>query len=132
SREPWKTFYDKATQMHIDTDKGMYQLISVFVGASLLVLSWVVGSSRAQSVTADEIAIIGSLAITLVGIATLLKHRLRHYNKLREIYLRSLEKRLCGGADTKSGPHTFIGAVSARAWSLSFHEAIDLYYFVYV
>lgn len=125
-QEPWKTFYDKATQMHIDTDKGMYQLITVFTGASLLVLSWVVGSSRVQSVTVDEIAVIGSLAVTLVGIATILKHRLRHYNKLREAYLRRLET-LSGS----TGPHTFIDAVSTRGLSLSFHEAIDSYYFIY-
>jgi hypothetical protein len=28
--EPWKMLYDKATQMHIETDKGMYQIVTIF------------------------------------------------------------------------------------------------------
>ena len=105
--EPWKTLYDKATQMHIDTDKGMYQLITVFVPASLLVLSWVVANTRPELITRDHVIVIGSLAVVLVGIATLLKHRLRHYNKLREVYLRGLERRLCDKQCRRRAPHLF-------------------------
>jgi hypothetical protein len=136
--EPWKTFYDKTVQWHIDTDKGMYQLITVFVGASLLVLGWAVGGSRKDPITADEIAVLGSLAVVLVGLATLLKHRLRYYNKLREIYLRALEMRFCGADRTESGPQGFMKKMAATTpvhWTSkiapNFHEAIDLYYFVH-
>jgi hypothetical protein len=132
--EPWKMLYDKATQMHIETDKGMYQIVTVFVGASLIVLSWVVGV-RSDQISPDLIAIVGSLAVVLVGIATLLKHRLRHYNKLREVYLRELEKRLCGSLESTAGLHTFMATASrppsTSGSAVSFHEAIDIYFFIY-
>lgn len=132
--EPWKTLYDNATQMHIETDKGMYQIVTVFVGASLLVLGWVVGA-RTDQISPDLIAIVGSLAVVLVGIATLLKHRLRYYNKLREVYLRVLERRLCGSLESTAGLHSFMAAASkvpsTRRSAVSFHEAIDIYFVIY-
>jgi hypothetical protein len=90
----------------------------------------------------------------LVGVATLLKHRLRYYNKLREIYLRRLEEKLCGGVthltnkpeNTREtdrhplkskpplqGPQGFMESGAPPAWfEASFHEVIDIYYFVYL
>ena len=130
--DSWR-LYEKATQMHIDTDKGMYQLIAVFVPASLLVLGLAVPGSAPSSIPPDYVVIEGSLSIVLVGLATLLKHRLRHYNKLREIYLRRLEVQLTG-ADSRAGLHTFIQAATRLTFGRapSFHEAIDIYYFIYV
>jgi hypothetical protein len=145
-----KSLYEKAIQMHIDTDKGMYQLITVFVGASVLVMGWVVASPI--GVRPNQVQVIGSMAVFLVGTATLLKHRLRAYNKLREIYLRYLEDQLGGksgdvpGGTSKQHPlglHTFMRdalkqggsseAKGEREWlKLSFHEVMDLYYFIYL
>lgn len=125
------TLYDKTIQMHIETDSGMYQLISIFVGASVLILGWVLASSKPDAITRDSIMTVGSLAVVLVGVATLLKHRLRYYNKVREIYLRRLEAVLLKGQLPKDqwGLHNFVKKF-ADPGDVSFHEVIDIYYFV--
>lgn len=127
----WGTLYERAIQMHIDTDKGMFQLITVFVGASLLILGWVVANPKPEALSSDHVLVVGSLAVVLVGIATLLKHRLRHYNKLREIYLRRLEQQL---RQPDIGLHTFMKKATnpLKGLNVSFHEAIDIYYFIYL
>jgi hypothetical protein len=140
-KEYWRVLYERSIQMHIDTDKGMFQLITVFVTASVLVLGWVVANPKPELMKGDLVLVVGSLAVVLVGTATLLKHRLRHYNKLREIYLRGLERQIDKWA-SPFGLHTFMQASERtpkeasehkmKKLRLSFHEAIDLYYFIYL
>lgn len=133
-KELIKFFYEKTIDMHIGTDKGMYQIIAIFVPASLLVLGWVLSKNVCKKLSVEETVTIGSLAIVLVGIATLIKHRLRYYNKIREVYLRRIEHILLQENDLleKEGLHIFMENKDKTSWLLSFHFIIDFYYFTYL
>jgi hypothetical protein len=143
--------YDKTVQMHVETDKGMYQIVGIFVPASLLILGWAV----TQHLGPDLLLLVGSIAVVLVGVATLMKHRLRWYNKIREIYCRKIEAQLLAASRDEESPrdmlndfaskdvtwglHTFMQRAASRkescfqkATKISFHEAVDAYFFVYI
>lgn len=134
AQELIKLFYEKATNMHIDTDKGMYQIIGIFVPASLLVLGWALSKKAGEELSIEATITIGSLAVVLVGVATIIKHRLRYYNKMREIYMRWAEKILLhnkGLAEGK-GMHCFMKNKDKSSCFVSFHFAIDFYYFAHL
>jgi len=133
-KELIKLFYEKAIDMHIGTDKGMYQIIAIFVPASLLVLGWVLSKNMYEKLSIGATVTIGSLAVVLVGIATLIKHRLRYYNKLREVYLRRIEHILLQENESlhDEGLHIFMKNKDKSRWFLSFHFIIDLYYFIHL
>lgn len=126
------TLYDKTTQMHVESDRGMYQIIGIFVPASLFVLGWVLSNPKNNQVTSEPTVIIGSMAMVLVGVATLIKHRLRYYNKIREIYLRKLESHLLNKEPDKNpGLHNFMKN-SYSPTGISFHEVVDIYFFLHM
>ena len=132
-KELLKLFYEKAIDMHIATDKGMYQIIGIFVPASLLVLGWVLSKNVSKKLSIEATLIIGSLAVVLVGIATLIKHRLRYYNKIREVYLWRIEHILLQKNKSldREGLHIFMKNKDKNRF-LTFHFVIDLYYFIHL
>lgn len=133
-KEVIKLSYEKAIDMHTQTDRGMFQIISIFVPASLVVLGWVLSKKSGYKLSSEATLIVGSIAIVLVGVATLIKHRLRYYNKIRENYMRNLERVLFkeDSEIKKFGIHNYFKENCSTHFLLSFHIVVDIYYFVYL
>lgn len=134
TKEVVKLFYEKAISMHTETDNRVFQIISIFVPASLLVIGWILSKKKEAILPSEATLIIGSIAVVLVGVATLIKHRLRYYNKIREIYLRKLEKVLLPEPMDyeEYGLHNYVKKKCKTRFFTSFHVVVDLYYFVYL
>jgi len=128
--------YTAATQLHIETDRAMWQIVAIYVPVSVLIMGWVVSSMNVIKETSVIIA--ASSAIVLVGIATLFKHRLRSYNKVREAYLRRLENVLMGSepAGNQWGLHHVMlknfNSSACHKSLLSIHCVVDLYFFLHI
>ena len=133
-KEAVKLSYEKAIDMHTQTDHGMFQIISIFVPASLVVLGWVLSKKSGDELSFEATLFVGSIAIVLVGVATLIKHRLRYYNKIRENYMRDLEITLFQKETEaeKIGLHNYVGKNCHTPFLSSFHHVVDIYYFVYL
>ena len=67
-----KTLYSATTSLYVEVDRKIWQIATIFLAASLGVIGWVVVNLKDLSPTV--VAIVGYASITLVGIATVLKH----------------------------------------------------------
>ena len=128
--------YQAANSLYIEVDREIWQISTIFIAASLLLMGWVVTSF--DNIDFYLSVVLGCASIILVGLATLFKHRLRAFNLFHISYMRRLEQ---AGAGTEEG---------AQIWGLhylrkrmktkgdilktatSIHGVMDIYFFLFI
>ncbi len=117
--------------MFADTDKAMWQIVSVFLPGSLLLMGWAVTT---KNLPEWAFVMLGSASILLAGTGALLKLRLRSMNVLQLRHLQRLERVLLGTADADGwGVHQ----VRIPLWAhglgqvISLHGVILIYFLLF-
>jgi hypothetical protein len=120
--EEWiRSAYAATISLYIEVDREIWQISTIFMASSTLVMGWVV--TNFDKLSADMVLVIGCASIMLVGMATLLKHRLRMFNLVHiesnleaANYWGVCHIRNC----LRAGSHPV-------RWATSIHGLIDIY-----
>ena len=130
-----KTAYDSTIDHWIETDREIWQIATIFLSASLLILGWVVVNFG--TVELEVLTIAGTASVALVGVSTLDKHRMGRFNLLHARYLRRLERAFMQD-DTAAaywGLHHVRLRLKTRrnilSWATSLHGLSDIYFFLF-
>lgn len=136
-----RSAYTATTSLYIEVDREIWQIGTIFMASSALLMGWVV--TNFNELKPEMVLLIGCASIMLVGMATLFKHRLRRFNLVHIESLRRLERAAVNGnrdaADywgvhhmrsslrtDKAGPATTsVRRLMRRATSI--HGLIDIY-----
>lgn len=137
SDEWLKTSYNATTSLFIETDREIWQIATIFLSASLLIMGWVV--TNLDKLDISVVIVAGCASVLLVGIATLFKHRLRLFNLVHSAYLRRLENAIMKTQDMAEywGPHHLRNNVLSTKdkglcpWLLSIHGIMDIYFVLF-
>ena len=136
--EEWiRTAYQTTTSLYVEVDREIWQISTIFLSASLLLMGWVV--TRFSDVNLCLTLIIGCASIVLVGVATLFKLRLRAFNLVHLSYLRRLERTIAGSEANASfwGLHYLrrSSMMSKNIFSrtvTSIHGVMYIYFFLFL
>jgi hypothetical protein len=131
--EEWiRSAYAATISLYIEVDREIWQISTIFMASSTLVMGWVV--TNFDKLSADMVLVIGCASIMLVGMATLLKHRLRMFNLVHIESLKRLELAAVGGnleAANYWGVCHIRNCLRAGShpvrWATSIHGLIDIY-----
>jgi len=124
--------YTATVSLYIEVDREIWQISTIFMASSTLVMGWVV--TNFDKLSAQMVLVIGCASIMLVGMATLLKRRLRMFNLVHIESLKRLEQAAVGGnldAANYWGVHHLRSSLRAGSdparWVTSIHGLIDIY-----
>jgi uncharacterized membrane protein (DUF485 family) len=124
--------YAATVSLYIEVDREIWQISTIFMASSTLVMGWVV--TNFEKLSAQMVLVIGCASIMLVGMATLLKHRLRLFNLVHIESLKRLEQAAVGGnldAANYWGVYHIRNCLRAGShpvrWATSIHGLIDIY-----
>ncbi len=132
-----RTQYQSTTSLYIEVDREIWQISTIFVSASLLLMGWVV--TNFDKLDSTLVLVLGCASITLVGTATLFKHRLREFNIVHLGFLRRLERAMA----TSQVDAEFWGLHYVRRQKMkskgnfskiirSVHGVMDIYLFLFI
>lgn len=131
-----ETVYPVAVTLFQDTDRAMWQIMSIFLPASLILMGLVV--SNLEKLDLSAVAVAGSASVSLVAIATVFKLRLREFNLLHADYIVWIERAWLGQNDIVEKQGLFrlrkdkLRAKGVRNFLTSIHGIIDIYLFVFI
>lgn len=133
------TAYKTATSLYIEVDREIWQIATIFLSASLLIMGWVV--TKSDKLDLRMVIIMGCASIMLVGIATLFKLRLRNFNLIHIEYMRRLEEAAVGQQNAAEywGLHHARKVLKAGKlwkhplqWSTSIHGIMVIYFVLFI
>jgi hypothetical protein len=136
SAEWLKTAYDATTSLYIEVDREIWQISTIFLSASLIIMGWVMTSL--DKIDTRAVVIAGAASILMVGVATLFKHRLRIFNLVHIEYLRRLEEGFIGQKEAAEywGVHHVRSKLKAgnnpARWITSIHGVMDVYFILFI
>jgi hypothetical protein len=136
--EEWvRTAYETTTSLYVEVDREIWQISTIFLSASLLLMGWVV--TRFGDINLCLTLIVGCASIVLVGVATLFKHRLRAFNLVHVSYLRRLERAIADSEESVSfwGLHylrrrSMMSKGNFRRKVTSIHGVMDIYFVLFL
>jgi hypothetical protein len=127
-----RSAYTATNSLYIEVDREIWQISTIFMASSTLVMGWVV--TNFDKLSSRMVLVIGCASIMLVGMATLLKHRLRMFNLVHIESLKRLEQAAVGGnhdAANYWGVYHIRNCLRAGSrptrWATSIHGLIDIY-----
>jgi hypothetical protein len=128
-----RTAYTATTSLYIEVDREIWQVSTIFMTASILLMGWVV--TNLYKLNMGMTMVIGCASIILVGMATLFKFRLRRFNLVHIENLKRIEQAALGiDAANYFGVHHMRFSLKPEKWwqeLISIHGLMLIYFVLF-